>query len=62
MIASIRRPIRAASMKSTTPSVMRGLCGDLHVVYEAQRESAEGIQTEGDQGEMGGREGYLRDS
>ena len=35
---------------------------DLHAIYEAQGQSAEGIQTEGDQGEMGGREGDLRDS
>ena len=35
---------------------------DLHVVYEAQGKVAEGIQTKGDQGEMGGSEGDLRES
>ena len=45
-----------------TIGTMRGLCGDVHVVYEAQRESAEGIQTEGDQGQMERRGENLRDS
>ena len=34
---------------------------DLHALYEAQGKVAEGIQTEGDQGHMGGSEGYLRE-
>ena len=35
---------------------------DLHAVYEAQGESAEGIQTEGDQGEMGHCGEHLQES
>ena len=45
-----------------TIGTVRGHCGNLHAAYEAQGEVAEGIQTEGDQGKMGGSEGDLRDS
>ena len=45
-----------------TIGTMRGLYGDIHAVYEAQGEVAEGIQTKGDQGQTGGCEGDMRDS
>ena len=39
-----------------------GVRQDLHALYEAQGKVAEGIQTKGDQGQMDGSEGDLRES